>query len=108
MPMKPAFATITGMLLMGCTAMPTTPPPHEPAPPPPAADRQEDTCGAQRVQAHVGEKYSEALGEALEQTSGAQALRVMRPGYAYTLEYRAERLNVRLDEDGVITAIGCG
>jgi hypothetical protein len=40
--------------------------------------------------------------------SGAAAMRVMHPGQAYTLEYRADRLSIRLDEDGVITTIGCG
>ncbi|WP_240454097.1 I78 family peptidase inhibitor [Halomonas sp. NO4] len=98
---------VAGLLLSGC-AMTASPPPREPAPPPPRVDGGDDACGAGRVQDRVGQTYSEALGQSLQQASGADALRVMRPGHAYTLEYRADRLNVRVDEAGVITAIGCG
>ncbi|TFH85847.1 hypothetical protein EQG41_15595 [Billgrantia azerbaijanica] len=93
--------------------MTASPPPREPAPLPPRVEpgrgsSGDDPCGAGRVQDRVGRAYSEALGEALRRESGAGALRVMRPGEAHTLEYRAERLNVHLDEDEVITAIRCG
>jgi len=35
-------------------------------------------------------------------------MRVIRPGDAVTLDYRPDRLNVRLDDDDVISEIGCG
>ncbi|WP_240455535.1 I78 family peptidase inhibitor [Halomonas faecis] len=96
-----------GLLVSACTMI-ASPPPPDPAPNPPRSDETDDRCGAGRVQDRVGRTYSESLGQTLLQESGAGALRVMRPGYAYTLEYRADRLNVRVDEAGVITAIGCG
>lgn len=95
-----------GLLLAGCGAT-SAPPAHEPAPPPPTVETSGD-CGAQRVQDRVGRDYTEALGEAIRAESGAGAMRVMRPGDVFTMEYRGDRINVRLDEGGRITDIGCG
>ncbi|PMR72136.1 hypothetical protein C1H69_22315 [Billgrantia endophytica] len=82
--------------------------PREPAPEPPRVSEEGDTCGASRVQDRVGRQFDEALGESMREQSGAGTIRVMRPGHAYTLEYRADRLNVRVDDNEVITDIGCG
>lgn len=108
MPLK-SLSTIGGALLLaGCTAMTQSNAPREPAPPPPRVTEGGDACGAGRVQDRVGRHYDESLGDSIRSESGAGVLRVMRPGEAHTLEYRGDRLNVRLDEDGVITDIGCG
>lgn len=112
MPLPSALPLVASLLLSACT-MSDTPPSHEPAPLPPQIEPErgepaDDTCGAERVEGRLGQTYREALGEILRRESGAGALRVMRPGHAYTLEYRADRLSVRLDEEGVITAIRCG
>lgn len=106
MPLKALFPALAGLLLAGCAGM-TSPPAHESAPPPPRVETQAD-CGAERVQDRVGREYSEALGESIRAESGAAAVRVIRPGEAVTLDYRADRLNVRLDDDDIISEIGCG
>ncbi|QTF93227.1 I78 family peptidase inhibitor, partial [Halomonas sp. BM-2019] len=79
----------------------------EPAPPPPRVEASGE-CGAGRVQDRVGREYSESLGESIRDESGAASVRVIRPGEAVTLDYRADRLNVRLDDDDIIAEIGCG
>lgn len=96
----------TAMLLSGCGA--TSPPQRESAPPPPRVTTEGSQCGARYVQDHLGSHYDAALGDSIREESGAEALRVLRPGEAHTMEYRAERLNIRLDDAGVITTIGCG
>lgn len=93
------------LLLAGCGGLNTAPGP-EPAPPPRVADA--DACGAERVQDRIGRAYDAALGEAIRAESGAASMRVVRPGEAVTLDYRPDRLNVRLDEDDVIAEIACG
>lgn len=98
---------VAALLLSACTGTPQ-PMPAEEAPPPPSITDADDACGARTVQDRVGREYTGALGEAIAEESGAATIRVMRPGEAHTLEYRGDRLNVRLDEDGVITDIGCG
>lgn len=94
-------------LLTGCVGM-AAPPTRDEAPLPPKVSTDADSCGASRVQDRVGRRFADPLGESMLAESGAGALRVMHPGQAYTMEYRADRLVVRLDEDGVITTIGCG
>lgn len=106
MPIKLLPAVAAVLLLAGCAGM-SSPPPREPAPPPPRVETSA-ACGAERVQDRVGRHFGAALGEAIRAESGAAAMRVIRPGEAVTLDYRADRLNVRLDEDDVITVIGCG
>ncbi|MGQ0335931.1 I78 family peptidase inhibitor [Halomonas elongata] len=97
-------------LLAGCAGSASTSnaPPRDEAPKPPTMSQSEDACGAQRLQDHVDDAYTEALGERLEQESGAATVRVKRPGQAYTMEFRADRLDVSLDDAGVIQAIRCG
>lgn len=94
-------------VLAACAGM-TAPPPRDEAPLPPRVTTDTDSCGAARVQDRVGRHFGNPLGESMLSESGAEAMRVMEPGQAYTMEYRADRLNIRLDEAGVITAIGCG
>lgn len=95
-------------MLVGCTSATSSSVPHEPAPLPPRVEAREDSCGAGRVQDRVGRAYDEGLGQAILEESGAATLRVMRPGHAYTLEYRDDRINVRVDDNEVISDIGCG
>ncbi|MGJ7462033.1 I78 family peptidase inhibitor [Halomonas sp. MA07-2] len=106
MPFKLLPTVVAGLMLAGCAGM-TSPPAHESAPPPPRVETRGE-CGAVQVQDRVGREYSAALGEAIHAESGAAAMRVVRPGEAVTLDYRPDRLNVRLDEGDVITEIGCG
>ncbi|MDL4864357.1 I78 family peptidase inhibitor [Halomonas elongata] len=56
----------------------------------------------------MGQPYTEALGDTLEQESGAATVRVKRPGRPYTMEYRADRLDVSVDEKDLIQTIQCG
>ncbi len=108
-PLRSCLAAAGLMLLAGCSPMSQSNASHEPAPKPPrVTSESEDACGANRVQDRIGRRYDDALGEAIRRESGAAMLRVMRPGEAHTLDYRADRLNVHLDEGGTITDIGCG
>ncbi|SEN31208.1 I78 family peptidase inhibitor [Halomonas caseinilytica] len=102
------IATTVALMLTGCAGSASTAPPRTEAPKPPTMSQAEDACGARQVQDHVGEAYTEALGERLEQESGAGDVRAKRPGQAYTMEFRADRLDVNLDDAGVIRAIRCG
>lgn len=99
-----------GLILTGCAGQSSTAvsPDRGKAPEPPTMSQSDDLCGAEQVQRYVGRSYTEALSDTLEQESGAGALRVKRPGMAYTLEYRADRLDVSVNEEDVIQTIQCG
>ncbi|SFT87836.1 I78 family peptidase inhibitor [Halomonas saccharevitans] len=106
MPLKALAPFFVGLLLAGCTGGSTTPDPA-PAPPPPGVAAG-DACDAEALQDRVGQRFTATLGQTLQAKSGATTLRVLRPGTAATLDYRQDRLNVRLDERDLIAAIDCG
>jgi len=82
----------------GCTEPPqSTPPPPEHA-----------ACNAAASQGLIGRQQSPALVQEARRRTGAGAVRVLRPGQMVTMEYRADRLNIRVDAQGKVLAITCG
>jgi hypothetical protein len=83
------------LLLAACTteAPPVTPPPLPP----------EDACGAPGLQSLVGRPAS-----VLETMKFAQPVRIIRPGMAVTMDYRADRLNIEIDARETIIRVTCG
>ena len=68
----------------------------------------EGQCDADRAQSLVGQPATAALGaEALART-GARTIRWIQPGQAVTMDYRTDRLNIKLDGNNRVTAITCG
>ena len=99
-----AFSGACALLLAGCAPSPS---PGE-APPPPPMQAGASECSTSSVQTYVGEDYRAALEQILANQSGAQRVRVIRPGEGYTMDYRPERLNIHLDEQGRISELSCG
>jgi hypothetical protein len=67
-----------------------------------------DACGARKVQDMVGKKASKAIVAAIGNASGAESVRVIKPGQPVTMDYRETRLNASLDKKGRIREFGCG
>ena len=65
-------------------------------------------CEASKAQALVGQPASSELAAKAQQLSGATAVRWLKPGQMVTMEYRADRLNIELDEQNLVVAIRCG
>ena len=61
------------------------------------------SCGAAALQGLVGQSET-----ALHVMRFAQAVRVIKPGMMVTQDYSAERLNIHVDELGVISRVVCG
>ncbi|MEZ5680474.1 MAG: I78 family peptidase inhibitor [Erythrobacter sp.] len=93
-------------LATSLAACATTPPAE--APPAEAPAAPDRTCDASGLAAHIGHTASQASGATLLELSGAQTLRWGPPNSVWTMDYRADRLNVRYDGDMKITAITCG
>jgi hypothetical protein len=74
-------------------------PPADPAPTPPA----DDSCGAAQYAALVGQPFSGAT-----LPPEGSAVRYIHPDTQVTMDFRAERLNVDIDANGVITGFRCG
>jgi cytoskeletal protein RodZ len=90
-------------LLAGCTPQADDRP--EPTPAPPSAGA--DACGASKVASYVGSQASDANVAKIKSASGAQALRVVGPNDAMTMDFRQDRLTITTDENGRIKTLRC-
>lgn len=69
----------------------------------PAWANGDDLCGASGFQGLVGQS-----GEIARLLELEQPVRVIPPNSAVTMEYRPDRINFELDEDGSIAVVRCG
>ena len=104
MPLK--FATLGALMavamLAGCS---TT---SESAKGPVAAEAGSGRCDATAAEFTLGKKASPQLLEEARTRSGSQSARILRPNDMITLEYRSERLNLNVDEQGNVVRVNCG
>ena len=56
----------------------------------------------------LGERYSDRLARRARRAAGARVVRTIEPGQVYTMEFRADRLNLDLGPRGRIRAVRCG
>ena len=79
--------------------------------PPTATDAAPDlaaACNPDAVQALVGQEATEAVLEQARTGSGANTVRALKPGEPATMDFRPDRLDVALDENGIIQSLRCG
>lgn len=89
------------MLATACTG-PAPIAPQQGTPRPTMPSPAEDTCNAARYAGLIGQDAT-----ALERVLILSQVRVIRPGQAVTMDYRAERINFNVDEGNRITSIIC-
>ncbi|CAK14795.1 I78 family peptidase inhibitor [Pseudomonas entomophila] len=65
-------------------------------------------CEASGADFAIGKQASPELLDQARKASGSQMARVLTPHDVITLEYRSERLNLNVDEKGVVTRVNCG
>ena len=102
-----ALATATALLssLAACS----TPPAAAPISPPMAdPDTGKGSCNADAVKSWVGRTADEAVVREAVAAAGAKGVRVIKPGMAVTMDFRADRLNLEVDAANVITSARCG
>lgn len=97
----PALAAVALATLAACSAQ--TPPPATM----PAQPDMTPGCGADQLQSYVGVKATESVLAGLRDWRGAHPVRVIEPGMAVTMDYRPDRLNIELDEAGIIRKVSC-
>lgn len=62
-----------------------------------------DPCGAAQFSRLVG-----TAGDKVNESMFPQGSRVLRPGMVMTMDYRGDRLNVVIDDDGKVDRVYCG
>ena len=93
---------VAALALAGASCSSRTPPPQS-TPPPATQD-----CNAAPAQGLIGRPASPELGAEAQRLSGARVWRWLRPGQIVTMEFRADRLNLRLDAQDRVEGISCG
>jgi hypothetical protein len=66
------------------------------------------TCVEGAAESYIGHARSDASGKAIEAATHAAVLRWAPPNVMLTMDYRADRVTVWLDEANKITRIRCG
>jgi hypothetical protein len=94
-----AFLIAAGALTLGACTNSAKPAASPPAP-------EADLCGAGRFKQYVGQFYSAETGARILAAAGQ--VRTIRPGDAVTMDFRPDRLNLEIGEDGRITRFRCG
>ncbi|MBF8720432.1 MULTISPECIES: I78 family peptidase inhibitor [Pseudomonas] len=65
-------------------------------------------CEASAADFTIGKQATPELLEQARKASGSQLARILKPHDVITLEYRSERLNLNVDDKGVVTRVNCG
>ena len=69
---------------------------------------EDNPCRAEAAQRFIGQQADRAAVQAAVAASGAKTVRVIEPGMMVTMDYRGDRLNIRVDANGRIVEIACG
>ena len=69
---------------------------------------QPGVCNDDVVQSLVGSKFSQSLAEQARTRSGSSVLQIVKPGQLMTTGYNPSRLDLIVDEHGVLSSIHCG
>lgn len=102
--MKLALALVA--VLCGCAALESRPLDAAPSTPPASAARR--SCNTEGAKGVVGRAYDAALGTELLRRTGADRIRVVRPGQMVTMEFDERRLTVELDARDRVASVRCG
>lgn len=65
-------------------------------------------CEAAPAEVLVGERYRRHVPTRAKRLSGAKLVRVAWPGQMMTMDFRDDRLTLRVDHRRLITAVSCG
>ncbi len=77
-------------------------------PPSSAIPQTASTCDHDKAQWAVGKPADEALLKQVAADARVKFARTLKPGQMVTLEYNGDRVNVELDENGVVKSVRCG
>lgn len=69
---------------------------------------EDHSCSAGAAQRYVGQNADRSVVAEATKASGAKSVRVIAPDTMVTMEFRGDRLNIRVDGTGKIIAIDCG
>ena len=93
------------LVLSACVTPAPMPSSGMPAEPPP---RVGGTCNAEAARYAIGKAATEDVVDRARVDSGSALVRVIRPGMAVTMDFRADRLNLDVNDRNAIGSVRCG
>jgi Peptidase inhibitor I78 family len=66
------------------------------------------TCKAGPARSLIGKRPTKTVVERARIRASAIVVRMRKPGFAYTNDYRTDRLNITLDRRGNVINVSCG
>jgi hypothetical protein len=66
------------------------------------------TCRADGAIGYIGQRYTTRIGRIVKDKTQATYVRTVTPGMMVTQEFRANRVNLALDDRNTVTRIYCG
>ncbi|MES2338586.1 MAG: I78 family peptidase inhibitor [Pseudomonadota bacterium] len=87
-------AAILGITLGGCTI--------------PIKLPNSDGCRADGAQGYVGQRYTPRIAKIVKDKAQARLVRAVLPGMMVTQEFRANRVNLTIDDANTVARIYCG
>jgi hypothetical protein len=101
--MSPARFAVPFALLLALPACARTPPRHsDPMPP------SRMTCNADAAQWAIGRQATPDVVERVRVDSHSRVVRMLRPGQMVTMEFSADRVDIRVDDHDLVLAVTCG
>lgn len=97
------LSVLAPVLLAGCSTAPAAAPAI-----PIRGETAGYTCTAAGTRQFIGRRRSNRLGTEIKRTTNAAVLRWAPPGVMLTMDYRTDRVTVRLDPSNRVTEIKCG
>lgn len=91
--MRPVIALLALLGLGACETVP---------------DAGAGRCDTRNILRFVGALGTKDVSRVLLRRSGAKTIRWLAPGTMATMDYRQDRLNVRVDARNFITGLDCG
>jgi peptidase inhibitor I78 family protein len=91
---------VAPVLLVACATAPAQPSVHGETP--------GHTCSATGTDRFIGQRGTPEAGGAIKDVTKAAVLRWAPPDTMLTMDFRADRVTVRLDAEHKITKISCG
>ena len=102
MTLRPATSAVLLLALAACAS----PPPLQSGGDPASSDRA--VCDAAAAQGAIGKTATADTVERVRVDSHSRVVRMLHPGQMVTMEFSAERVDIRVDNNNVILAVTCG
>lgn len=93
------LALVAAILLAGCATAEA---------PPSVGDASLSLCRDFASAQFIGREATSELGLAMQRESGARVIRWVQPGMMVTMDFREDRLTVRLDDRNRVQSASCG